>query len=113
MLRTVAVCSSWTESTLGCTRIGICTGATGVTVLAVWTGVPSCASPAFRGVVLAGAARSVVLPLDACDWFVKEETSARAGRGSVDDCESKRDRGEERVYETDHIHCVVKINGVV
>lgn len=113
MLRTVAVCSLWTESALGRTRIGICTGATGVTVLAVWAGVPSCAGLASRGVVMAGAARRVVLPLEVYKWFIKEESSATAGRGSVDDCENNGDRGEECACKADHIHCVVKKNRVV
>jgi len=79
MGRTVTVCSFWTESTLSRAGSGICTGTTGVTVLAVWAEVPGCAGPTPCGIILARAARRVVLPLEACKWFVGEQTPATAG----------------------------------
>lgn len=78
VLRTATVCSFWTESALSRVGSGISTGATGVTVLAVWAEVPSCAGLTSCGIVLARAASRVGFPLEACDWFVKEQTPATA-----------------------------------
>jgi len=115
MVRTIGECSFWTESALSRTSSGICTGTTGVTVLAIWAVVPSCAGPASRGIVLAGAARRVILPLEACRWFVGEQAPAPAGkgRGSVDTCNDDGYRSKKCVCNADRKHIVVKMNRVV
>jgi len=115
MRRTIGECPFWTESALSRTRSGICTSTTGVAILAVWAEVPSCAGPASRGIVLTWAARGIILPLEACEWFVGEQTPARAGqcRGRVDTCEDDGYRSKKCACNADRKHIVVDMNRVV
>ena len=115
MVHTVGECSIWTESALSRTSPRICTGTTRVAVLAVWAEVPSCAGLASCGIVLAGAARRVVLPLEACKWFVGEQTPATAGqcRGSVDTRKDNGYRSKKSACNAGRKHIVVDMNRLV